>query len=856
MTGADYDLAGYIRLAAQGLTMPCYRRGPHSNAWYRAVCQPALDHGGAIAEFEMIDDAEIVLIPEEQRVQAGTGSPWIDVFLWDDQLFIGTPVEIWENLETHHATLFARAPLSLLDIATFVETAPGPDIAGRAFAYIASAHGAQLASRWRNDTFLRNFVRWQAARLRAKLRRNVNLKITVTGDVLNATGDVEALNLFRPTLLQYAEALNLQLRSSVDAAEPTDFEHELRPRALIVVRGARARQIAKQFRDPDWAARFPEDDERRRRPVMLDLDKPHKAKQRRGSSIHVTESWEKHDFFQEDEYAAIVLLVDDDLRSDPHSNIRRPENGVLLLAPALPQDTPAGLLVDEKIPPELTHQFDAIIDTSLARSPFCAFAANRSLERRVGDIVLGAAYLATNPAVRREITAFSAQTKLPLLTFTAPIPGAIRRSVSSRRAALEADLDLQIASESTWARSPVGRQSEGLPFVVVSSAPDSREGIIRLRERSSDFADFAESLYSPRERRAKPVNSLLIAALDYPFQAAVIETGRGDIVVCAEMPTLEAVRSAQDEGTPIVRYTDEETFDALSAEFSAQRMPLVPRQVRIKGLVRLPENARLVNRGVDQRDVVRLNLKEIQSLPTAVRDAEPRRLLTPKEQQSPEATIPAVVPRTRLRDLAGSDEEVWSLIRRSEPPTTGKRAFTRPADVSFAWSSPPRGCRRFAIRDGALPIEMRIVGEGEVASQHFLIFDGDWSAAGLFLSRPFDLWARATARMPSGWGQRFSVISTFETFPLPKGMKLSRRGDGASLRLSADDKTMASAKEARDVVEELLMDTQRRKETELRRPREHEVLDDFFLRLYGLRRRSTDLDVLERLVVMNRSHSA
>ena len=852
MSGADYELAGYVAFAAQGLALPCFRRGPHSNAWYRATCHPILDHRGHISGFEMIEDVEVTLLKDDLIVPVEIGSAWRDVFVWEGNPFCGTPQEIWDTLRPAFPALIAGAPLSLLDIAPFVEDSPLKQLVGNAYKYLSNVHGKDVAKHWRDQNLLWTLAQRLAAGARAQLQRTVNIHITADAGFLYVEGDKEAIRTAFDQLVAFAEGLDLVLVETGRTAQKPVIASTIDERpALIVVQGPRAAQIAKQFRDANWRARFKEEEEIGY-PSILRIDQPHNMNARQRHQVHVTENpsgnWNAAD------YAAIVVLTDDGGADEVpvfRAMLQR-HVSVYLLAPALPADTPSELLYHSDESNRRTEQFDATIDTSIARSPFCAFAANRSLERRVGDIVIGAAYLACFAAVRREIIAFAETNARPLLSFTAPVPGAIRRSSASRRSTIATDTYQQMASESTWGRYANGNESQSLVFSVVASGAPPEEGELRLREGHSDFPDFVEAIFGDpvKGTSAAPLMSPITAALDFPKLAALLKTPQGEIIVTAETPTLEAVRQAHDDGTLMLRYTDEETLDKIINEHVSPRN-ILPRQIRLGRIGRLSTNARLVNRGVDQRDVVRIELEQGDDIPAALNDVEPRRLLGAKNGKDGEVLV---VPRRRLEALAKDDTAVRHLLTLDRPPADGKRAFTRPADVNYAWSPVSPRCSRYAIKDGAIPIRIVAVSKDAVASQDHLVFDGDWAAAALFLSRPFELWARATTRMPNGWGARFSVIATFETFPLPANMELNRRDQAVALVYTGDNERKR-ASEARAEIEHIIRPGPRWRDAEHVPPDMRRAVNAFVSDLYGFKQAPSDVEILERLVELNRARA-
>ena len=97
---------------------------------------------------------EISALPESMIRPTRIGDPWVDVFLWGSDVFVGTPVELWDKLADRNAELSKNAPLTLLDVATCVKTANRADLVRSAFAFMKRRFGLSKALIWRRETYL------------------------------------------------------------------------------------------------------------------------------------------------------------------------------------------------------------------------------------------------------------------------------------------------------------------------------------------------------------------------------------------------------------------------------------------------------------------------------------------------------------------------------------------------------------------------------------------------------------------------------------------------------------------------------------------------------------------------------
>jgi hypothetical protein len=185
----------------------------------------------------------------------------------------------------------------------------------------------------------------------------------------------------------------------------------------------------------------------------------------------------------------------------------------------------------------------------------------------------------------------------------------------------------------------------------------------------------------------------------------------------------------------------------------------------------------------------------------------------------------------------------------------GRRArlLKRPSDLRVAWAKPAKGAARFVVEDGRFPIRLAKLPPDVVPDQRLFIVDGDAAVPLLLGSRLFAVWARATTSRSTSWLSRFSVTGTFETLPVPPGLKLrldkvGRFGlfmDSGRSELTTIAVDIARAMEERSSASAL------EAETHPSDPLRHKA-DARLLKAIGLAANASDIDVLDRLVSLNR----
>jgi hypothetical protein len=181
-------LVGYERLTDHGLALPVFGRSPGANVFYTARSSEPGGAGGHIASFDHYDPDALVSLPLEQIRETGVGEPWLDIFLWEGQAYVGTAPEIWHALAGVRERIAEHAPLSLLTLAEGVDPVPDLQLVQKAFSWLTTRYGRQKAEEWRSDIYLRGIVLKRVRRElgayaeKADVRRALQEEIVVHGN--------------------------------------------------------------------------------------------------------------------------------------------------------------------------------------------------------------------------------------------------------------------------------------------------------------------------------------------------------------------------------------------------------------------------------------------------------------------------------------------------------------------------------------------------------------------------------------------------------------------------------------------------------------------------------------------------
>ena len=115
-----FTLIGYAKIADHGFALPCFGQKAGANLLSVAVGFDKEETQVFISRFEPFipeDGCIIYNLPVEVQREVGIGEPWIDIFIWKDQPYVGSRKEIWDSLGPWRAQIAKSAPLSLLALA-------------------------------------------------------------------------------------------------------------------------------------------------------------------------------------------------------------------------------------------------------------------------------------------------------------------------------------------------------------------------------------------------------------------------------------------------------------------------------------------------------------------------------------------------------------------------------------------------------------------------------------------------------------------------------------------------------------------------------------------------------------------
>lgn len=875
---SELILAGYVAMTRRGFALPCFASGPRPNAWYTATCSVDADHLGTIIGFEVFESDDIVHLASQVHRPVLIGSAWTDVFIWKERVFVGTPQEIWNALEEERDQMLSAVPITGLDLALSVPDQNVAPLLGSAVDFMRNRFGDEKALAWK-ETLARQQVLIGLRRLALEtglgptvlsalsglelLPRGSNeLALQIPTDVTRLFEKADSMEDLHGRTRQIVERLGLvlvdeeSLESAVQTSLPSETADEIAAREgdrdvrilVAVAGGRRAVDIARLITSPEWR---PADIGQGQ--IMLDIEevglnplkKSVKGKLERPSSAALPGGG----------YDVVVLLADEEALMSPRisslhealvARLDSEWSGISLIAPALPEDVPSRALTDQTLLGEFgAIGFNAVIDTSVARSPFWTGNPRRAFDRRIADVIAGSAVLCgTDGPLRRRLKEYPGAPEL-LLTF----------GLEYKHRG-----ELGLASEVTWAHH--GHSSAWsarfTAKTVGRGAGTTVDGIVQLRDCRTQFGNFANAVLHD----ALPVGFAdFISEIDVPSKIkrdlAFPDLAAGfkraseafeGIAICAEAPSFAALKAAGRQGWAIIRYTDRESIREILMGDSNVGLPYMPRQLRLPPLSRRPENKGLATRGIDPRDVLRLTVADWETWKTRMSSslrAEMRHYRASLSQPRAVEGREYVLPRRTVQQAAESgDGDALSLLRHVDRRDGRDRTYLltgkRPADLRVAWSKPARGVSRYILSDGIVPCEFAELKPNEVPAQRFFIIDGDGAVPALLGSRIFAVWARITLTRSMSWMPRFSVGRTFETFSVLPPFLVTRAEAGLARLTLADNKRLRKlAEELRRLYHQRSMDSAKKLQLEI---------DGVILRQLNLAEEASDLAIVELLL--------
>lgn len=885
-------LAGFVPLRKEGLALPCYASGPQSNAWYCARCSTDGDRHGTIVEFDPFESADIIRLPEGSRRVVSVGDDWQDVLVWGDDFFVGTPDIILTTLGDRVAELAAEAPLELLDLAMPAQRLDRAALVASATVRLEALWGRRAADSWQTDIFMRQGLMLELRRLLSHsedpesgaLIRQLEIVPAADGFSVELTAPLTAL-LHRhkageaferrveafgyetglpitcPPLTSSSQVLSEPVAMIVD--EPDDDSSE----TLIMVSGARAAKLARQIRLPGWipdwgkmrpagefapltAGRF-RDPARLPAPDILEFDNALPLLNRYRVVIWLTDG---HD---DERYREIFA---DATQWLPGSL------PLVIVAPTLPADAPPAMLA--KPAPDMSDSI-VLLDTATVRSPFWPGNSKRSIDRRVVDLI-GATVRVTAPGTplysrltderpNYQMRLLSVATEQPSDWQTLPLASEISAVGLKKRLNAKAGEEYFRWEEISFA------DREG----------DNAFGEAMISRHDPEFAVFVREAIrhtfkrlSRDERILGEVPDSIATELRYPHLSAAFQARdrprRAPCVLTAEAPQLSTLRAAAEAGWTVARYSDSDALRKIS-DGRGHGPYSLPSDITLPALNRLGRNRGLVVRGIDPRDIIRVPFPVFEELRRRFRGSHLEQAFRRyRADIAPWAAFAepdnsfAVPKLTYLHELASGTRAARYLADAMDIRIPTERSISkRTADLRASWSAAEAGTRRTMLADGKLPLQGSFLDEDEVAAQRFFTVDGDAAVPLLFGSRLFHVWASATITRSASWSSRFSITRTFETFPISEEFLIlnSEETGRAHLRAPRATRSLRRLLEIMDdfISEHQVIPTFNGQTDGAVDWREFEQeRDQILLEMFGLQRRTSDLDILEHLVKLNR----
>lgn len=149
------ELRGFRLVLPYGFASPLFGVGEKPNAWYSACCWPPGDRKGRIVDFDLDDAGEVTLLQPGHVIPCDQGDPWLNVFVWNKEIFVGRAADIWRSTRHLHSEIASTAPITMLSLAECGPPARHLD-AIRYLSGWADVHlGAHIAEHWRSDVLLR-----------------------------------------------------------------------------------------------------------------------------------------------------------------------------------------------------------------------------------------------------------------------------------------------------------------------------------------------------------------------------------------------------------------------------------------------------------------------------------------------------------------------------------------------------------------------------------------------------------------------------------------------------------------------------------------------------------------------------
>lgn len=157
-------LLAYEQLTDHGLALPLFGTSNAANALHVAVPTKTGDPAALINDFEVYPATTAVTLDTSLHRAASVGTVWIDVFVWDGVVHVGTRAELWASTKSEHETMQRTAPLTLLSLAEGVDRGQAARCAALVYEWLARDWGVESADHWRLDSYFYRLARRDLAR--------------------------------------------------------------------------------------------------------------------------------------------------------------------------------------------------------------------------------------------------------------------------------------------------------------------------------------------------------------------------------------------------------------------------------------------------------------------------------------------------------------------------------------------------------------------------------------------------------------------------------------------------------------------------------------------------------------------
>jgi hypothetical protein len=223
-------LLAYELLTDHGLALPLFGSSASANALHVAVPSRPGDPIAPIHDFEVYPATAAITLDMSLHRAAPIGAIWIDVFVWDSVVHVGTRAELWQNTLSEHEEMERTAPLTLLALAEGADRGEAARCAALVHEWLARDWDVEKANRWRLDSYLTRVARRDLGRhfgelsMLSKARAIVQTMLLVQHQAVlelrsPPIADFEADNL--PDLAFAADALGWRLEVVFDPAQRT-----------------------------------------------------------------------------------------------------------------------------------------------------------------------------------------------------------------------------------------------------------------------------------------------------------------------------------------------------------------------------------------------------------------------------------------------------------------------------------------------------------------------------------------------------------------------------------------------------------------------------------------------------------